>query len=235
MQERKIDYRRGGPPWKRTKESQRVIRGALRQGKKTFGDLLDETDLSRSTLAFHLKEMHKKGHVKRETNPKDYRITYYSLTSKGKGELRRQEDIDTLASAEFFLPSPEIIAGLTDALLKFLEPSIRQHLLTLEEEDSKLLKECMTYSIYSDSPLKNEVRDYASRLAKLTAKFMLSELVISTRRHVIKKIPNISLVFKFDRDKIDKYLQKVEDEMNKEPLPKFPDIKDYQRKQKEEK
>jgi len=197
---RKIDYRRGFPPWRRKRECQRAIRDALRQGKKTFGNLLDETHASRSTLAFHLKEMHKKGHVERETDPKDYRITYYSLTSKGRGELHRQEDIDTLASAEFLLFSPEIITGLTDALFKFLEPSIRQYILTLEEEDFKLLKECITYSIYSDKPLKNEI---------------------------------ISLVFKFDRDKIDEYLRKVEDEIRKEPLPKLPDIKDYLEKQNE--
>ena len=233
MHGRKIDYRRGFPPWRRKRECQRAIRDALRQGKKTFGNLLDETHASRSTLAFHLKEMHKKGHVERETDPKDYRITYYSLTSKGRGELHRQEDIDTLASAEFLLFSPEIITGLTDALFKFLEPSIRQYILTLEEEDFKLLKECITYSIYSDKPLKNEIRDYVRGLAELAATSMLSEFAISTRRDAIKKIPNISLVFKFDRDKIDEYLRKVEDEIRKEPLPKLPDIKDYLEKQNE--
>jgi DNA-binding MarR family transcriptional regulator len=207
----KIEYRIGVPPGQRKTKCETAIRNALRQGKKTFGNLLDETDLSRSTLAFHLKEMHKKGHVERETDPKDYRIRYYSLTSKGRGEVRRQEDIDTLASAEFLLFSPEIISGLTDALIKFLEPSIRQHILTLEEKDSNLLKECITYSIYSDSLLKNEVREYASELAELATASMLSEFVISTQRQVIKKMPNISLVFKFDKDKIEKYLQKVED------------------------
>jgi len=60
----------------------------------------------------------------------------------------------------------------------------------------------------------------------------LFEFAISKRRHVIKKIPNISLVFKFDRDKIDKFLQKFEDEINKEPLPKLPDIEDYLNKRK---
>jgi len=225
----KIDYRMGVSPQERTTKCETAIRNALRQGKKTFGNLLKETKMSRSTLASHLKEMYKKRHVERETDPKDYRITYYSLTSKGRGELRRQEDIDTLVS------SPEIIVGLTDALIKFLEPSIRHYIITLEEKDSNLLKECITYSIYSDSSLKNEVRDYARELTELAAKSMLSEFAIPTRRQVIKKMPNISLVFKFDWDKIEKYLQTVEDERNKEPLPKLPDVKDYPRKQKEEK
>jgi DNA-binding MarR family transcriptional regulator len=236
MPDFKTDYRKGVPPWRRIKECQKAIRNALKQSKKTFGNLLEETGLSRSTLAFHLKEMYKQGHVDREMDLTDYRVTYYSLTEKGKGEIHKQEDVDTLAFAsEFLFPPPEVTARLADAIVKFLKPSIREYVLTLKKEDVRFFKECVTYSVYSDEPLKNEVKNHVERLAEQAAKSILFELVESAQKCEIDQAPKISLVFKFEWNKINEFLQKVEKQLHTEPLPKLPDIENYLKKQKAEK
>ena len=233
MYVRKTGYRTGLSPKRRRTECQNAIRDALRQGKKTFGELLLEKHMSRSTLAFHLKEMHQKGQLERQKDHNDYRITYYTLTKLGRGELRRQEDINTLSSAKFLFPSPEIVEGVTKALFELLKPSIREYILALSDEDSKLLKDAITYSIYSENPLKNKVRDYVNELAKLAASSMLSQLAVPTQRHVIKKMPNISLVFKLDSHKIENYLKHVEDETGGERLPRLPNIHDFKKRKQE--
>jgi DNA-binding MarR family transcriptional regulator len=232
-----VDYRKGIPPQRRRVEARQAIIKALKDGEKKFGQLLKETGMSRSTLAFHLKDMHKEGDVNRRTDPKDYRVTCYSLTSEGRRELHRQEDIETLSSAELIFPPPKMMAELADKLVKFLEPSIRQELLHLELEDSPILKECITFSIYSNKPLKGEGTDYIKSLAELATASMLAELAVLTRRRAIrqfKKIPNLTLVFRFNRTKIEEYLRKVEAEIDKEPLPKLPDRRKYVKKKKEE-
>lgn len=238
MQPRKIDYRKGVSPRRRRTECQKAIRNALRQGKNTFGNLLNETDLSRSTLASHLKEMHKKGEVEREQNPKDYRVTYYSLTNDGVNELRRQEDIEALSSAEFTFLSSKAVAKLMDAFSRFLEPSFREHLFRSVEKDSKILGECVTLSIYSDRPsLGNaRIKNYVIELAELAKSSMLSRYVDDPR--YLEKIDNLTLVFRFDRDKLSQvkdYLQKVEAEMPAHtPLLKLPDKKNYLENKKKE-
>lgn len=53
--------------------------------------------------------------------------------------------------------------------------------------------------------------------------------VLTRRRGVLqfKKISNLTIVFRFDRDKIEEYKRKVEKEMKKEPLLELPDTKEY--------
>jgi DNA-binding MarR family transcriptional regulator len=227
----KIDYRKGLSPSRRTKECWNVIRNTLKQGKKTFADLVRETGLSRSTLAFHLKEKTRHGFLWKETDQDDCRIKYYSLTPKGIRDLRRQEDINYVASAASLLFPLENSERLAAALIEFFGPSVRKYLLDLGEKDFGLLREGITYSIYSDSPMKKEVEDYARKLAERAFASIMSEFAIPLRRDVTKKLPKISIVFRFNWAKIDEYLQKFEDENNKETLPKLPDIKDYLEKQ----
>ena len=72
------------------------------------------------------------------------------------------------------------------------------------------------------------------RLAEQTARFILFELVSSALRQKIDQTPKISMVFKFEWDKIKEFLQKFEAQMNKAPLPKIPDIKNYLKKKRRE-
>lgn len=235
MSERKTDYRtKKIRPTDRKTDCRKAIIDALTQGKKTFGNLLGETQMSRSTLAFHLKEMHKKGQVEREKDREDYRITHYSLTELGRGELRRQENIGALVSAKFLFPSPEEVEGLGRALFKLLEPSFRHLYLSLVDQDFMLLKDAVTYSIYSDTLLESKVSDYVNELAKLAASSMLSQLVLPLERKLVEKIPNISLVFELDTHIINKYLQHVEDETDEEHSPQLPDIRDFSQKHRQE-
>jgi DNA-binding MarR family transcriptional regulator len=230
-----MSYRKGIPPLRRRMEARQAIIKALRDGEKTFGQLLNETGMSRSTLSFHLKNMHKNREVNRRTDTKDYRVTCYSLTSKGSIELHRQEDIETLSSGELMFPPPKMMAELADRLVEFLKPAIQQELLHMEMKDSPVLKECITFSIYSNKPLKGEGKDYVESLAELATASMLVELAILTRRRAIrqfKQIPDLRLVFRLNRTKIEEYLRKVEAEIDKEPLPKLPDIKKYAKKKK---
>ena len=58
MRKCETDYRMGRRPSSRRMKCQTEIRKALKEGKQTFGSLLRVTHVSRSTLAFHLKEMY---------------------------------------------------------------------------------------------------------------------------------------------------------------------------------
>lgn len=233
-----MDYRRRFPPTQRKVELQAAIRKALKGGKKTFSELLKEIDSSRSALASHLKDMYKKGEVERETDPEDYRITHYSLTATGRNELHRQADIETISSAEFAelgFPPPKVMAELVDKLIKFLEPSLRHYALDLEGNDAGILKECIRTSFYWDKSLKDADKNYVKRLAELAAASMLAEFVTLRRKEALrklKKISDLAILFRFNTAKIDEYLRRVESEMNKEPILKLPDIKDYPKKRK---
>lgn len=240
MSTRKIDYRVTVPPRNRPTKCQNAIRKALRKGKKTFGNLLDETGLSRSTLASHLKEMHKKEEVAREPDPKDYRVTLYSLDKNGMDELRRQEDIETLSSAEtrlsfeeLVLPFGKAVAKLIESSRRFLEPSLREDWFRSVAEDYNL-GECVTSSIYYDrSSLGNAgSKNYVSELAELAKTTMLSKYVTDPR--YLEKTNNLILVFRFDKNKLSqvkRYLQKVKAEMKREPLLKLPNKEKYLKSQ----
>ena len=227
-----MDYRRGSSPTGRKVELQAAIRKTLKGGKKTFSELLKETDSSRSALASHLKDMNKKGEVKRETDPEDYRITHYSLTATGRNELNRQVDIETISSGkleEFLFPPPEAIAEFAKKLIKFLEPSLQHYLLDPEGNYAGILKECIRTSFYWDKSLKDADKNYVKKLAELAATSMLAEFVTLRRKEAfkLKKISNLAILFRFDTAKIDEYLRRVESEMNKGPMLKLPDIRNY--------
>lgn len=218
-------------------EARQAIRKALKDGEKKFGQLLKETSLSRSTLAFHLKDMHKKGVVNRRTDSKDYRVTHYSLTSKGKKELHRQEDIEVLSSGFSLLPTPEAYAALQEAFVKFLEPVMREH--ALESEDAEKLEECITYSVYFKKPLKDSQKNYITTLLESATTSLLRELVLPRRRVIdqfkkIPKTPNFTLVVRFNGPKIEEVVRKIEIEADEEPLPKLPDKREYLKKRKRE-
>jgi len=245
MSARKIDYRVATSPIKRPTKCRNAIRIALRKGKKTFGNLLGETDLSRSTLAFHLKEMHKKGEVEREPDPKDYRVTCYSLSNDGMNELRRQEDIEILGSAEsslgfeeFMSLSSEAAEKLVNALTSFLEPSIQKFFFRSAEEDPKFPKKVLTYRIYSSGAfLKNtKVKNYVREFAEQAKISMLTTYAKDPR--YLENINNLTLVFRFDKDKlrqVKEYMKEVDAEIaSHAPLLKIPDKRDYFKNKKKE-
>ena len=93
------DYRVGIEPTRRPLEIKGSIKRALKTGKMTFSDLLKETRASRSALASHLKEMYRDGEIKKEEDPEDLRITYYSLTGRGKDFLEREELYEAIVNS----------------------------------------------------------------------------------------------------------------------------------------
>lgn len=179
MSHLKKDYRKGFSPRRRTTECQKAIRNALRQGKKTFGNLLDETGLGRPTLAFHLKEMHKKGELRRETDPKDYRITYYSLTNKGRDELHRQDDIETITLGSIVVKR---VGGQSASGLSYLE-------------DAEVLR-CIAYSVYSSQRLKTTEKNFVKVLAHEAAVSILDRFARGDAMSRFKKIPNLTFIFR---------------------------------------
>lgn len=217
----KIEYRKRLPPESRKLKAEYAIREALKSRKKTFSELLDETDLSRPTLASHLKKMHKEGAVRREKDSKDYRVTYYSLTNKGRDEFHRQEDIKTLTVGSSHLVVRRVdgrlsISGPPELLPRelgveanqFLQPSIRHD--WMDEEDAKTLRECMTYSVYSSKRLRNVDKNYVKVLAELAAASVLNSFALQTRGraiHRFEKIPNLTFLFRLDSDKFREFLR----------------------------
>lgn len=93
------DYRVGIEPARRPVKIKECIRRAVKRGKMTFSDLLKETRASRSALAYHLKEMYREREIKKEEDPEDLRITYYSLTDKGRDSLERDELYEALVNS----------------------------------------------------------------------------------------------------------------------------------------
>jgi DNA-binding MarR family transcriptional regulator len=96
----KRDYRMGKNASKRTTDAKNAIRDALSEGKETFGELEEETRLSRPALAANLKKLHEGGEIERKTDRKDYRITRYSLTVKGGRAHEKQKDLESLRDME---------------------------------------------------------------------------------------------------------------------------------------
>ena len=217
-------------------KSRLAIKRALEEEDKTFSKLLEETGLSRSALAFHLKEMHKEEDVERRTDPNDYRITYYSLTSKGRGELQREEDIEVISSWSV-LPTPKTYAALYEAVIKSREPATREHIL--ENEEAKNLREYITYSVYSKKPLKDAEKNNLARALESATTSFLRNLILPPKRVADQfkkkpKIPNFTLVVRFNAPKIEEYKRKIEIEANKEPLQRLPDTRDCLGKRKRE-
>jgi len=93
------DYRVGIEPARRPAKIKECIRRAVKSREMTFSDLLKETRASRSALAYHLKEMYKEGEIKKEEDSEDLRITYYSLTDKGRDSLERDELYEALINS----------------------------------------------------------------------------------------------------------------------------------------
>lgn len=121
------DYRVRTAPTDRPAAIEGSIKRALRAARKTFGDLLKETGASRSALAFHLKELYKRGVVAREENPKDLRLTYYSLTDAGRWELAKEELCSSIVEAsnsKLVKPGSELEAEILRMLLRMVNENL---------------------------------------------------------------------------------------------------------------
>lgn len=163
------------PRWAKEQTDYAVL-NALRKASDSdglrFTKLLKNTKLSRDTLSRHLKDLFKQGWIKH-----DYLTKHYSIAHDGLEKLEiyerqnvlrdakysytvpsiDQETIKTLSSAKFVSLGDELIAisefitALVDAFRSsgMLRPSFA-------EEDYKILKKCITFSICSDKPLEEE-------------------------------------------------------------------------------
>ncbi len=77
----------GRKKWFERSEPKNQIRLLLKDGKKTWAELLKNVECSSSTLSKILKEMMVSGEIISETNPQDRRITWYRLKDKSKAEV----------------------------------------------------------------------------------------------------------------------------------------------------
>jgi DNA-binding MarR family transcriptional regulator len=210
-----------------------LILEALKDGRKKFGELLVRTGLSRPALASNLKQMCENGAVERESNSEDYRISYYSLTSKGWNTLRKQEDIAVLGSSEFNVRADDFtslasedVSKIAEAIAGALQKGID---VCIWGPAENILKECISFSIYSSKKPKGKALENARRFAEIAKSAMLVEIGASSRSE-LSKIPSVTIVFRFNKDKIDKYAKTWV--ARKETL-KLPDIKDYLEKNEE--
>lgn len=221
------DYRRGLRASRRRVASRQAIRKSLKSGRKKFSELLNETGLSRSTLAFHLKEMSVNGEVERESNPKDYRITFYQLNEMWNAEIQKEEDIEALNSMEiaYSIP-PEAITDFVKEAAKFLEPSFREHFLRTNKLVESL-EEYISYSVYAGRRIRGKLeRSGLGKVATQGALSMLSELLSTPER--LEETLDFNIIFRFNKEKISGLAQKLQKEVQApDDSVKLPDIKSY--------
>jgi DNA-binding MarR family transcriptional regulator len=226
----KPDYRKGQSALRRKNSSHWAIIIALKNGRKTFSQLLKETALSRSTLASHLKEMVAKGEVEREADTTDYRITYYRLKNYAwSSELQKEEDVHAIDSMEivYSIP-PEAISNFFRKLADFLEPSLREYIIRIEADKS--LTNYVSYSIYVGSSESRAIGNNLGKIAEKGVLAMLSEIVKAPE--LLDQSSDFTIVFRFNKKKITELIQKLENERKSnegKELLKFPDISDYEK------
>jgi DNA-binding MarR family transcriptional regulator len=211
-----------------------AIGNVLRQGERTFSELLEATGLSRSALAFHLKKMHTEGEVSRRMYPKDFRVTFYSLTDKGRSKLHKHEDIVFLGSAKFNVKEDgftalssedfsEVAKGIAEALQHVFKKGL---IACIWGPSESLLKECVSFSIYSKNKLNIKALKTAKRLAEIAKSAMLAGIGSSSSSE-LNNTPSFTIVFRVNKDKMNEYLKTWV--ARKETL-KFPNVEDYLKK-----
>lgn len=221
------DYRKGLRASRRRVASRQAIRKSLKGERKQFSELLKETGLSRSTLAFHLKEMSVNGEVERESNPKDYRITFYRLNEMWNAEIQKEEDIEALNSMEiaYSIP-PEAISDFVHGIAEFLKPSLREYFLRTDKLIESL-KEYVSYSVYASGHLRGKSGKIGlGEVAKQGALSMLSEL-LSTPKN-LERTSDFNIIFRFNKAKIRDLAESLQKERqaSRNDL-KLPKIEDY--------
>jgi DNA-binding MarR family transcriptional regulator len=234
----KKDYRKGNRASHRKVEAQNAIRKALTYGERTFKGLLKMTELSRPALASNLEEMHSIGEIERKTDSRDHRVKHYSLTTLGMEKYEKQVDLEALKYMDF-LSVGDLMNILKGSIMKminavtymFESPQLRisisdskkvSHAPTsmveqkedvvfpqLRKEECEILDKCLTLSVYSE-PVENEGTTLLSTLGEFleSIRSITSSESVDVQR--LKKIPNLTFVFRLDRDKlIEQYLEKI--------------------------
>ncbi len=83
------------------KAGRKAILAAVRPNSPaTFGTLLEQTGLARSTLAKHLKDLCRNSELTKEESREDARIVYYSLSSKGENSYLKEDTISGLQATD---------------------------------------------------------------------------------------------------------------------------------------
>jgi DNA-binding MarR family transcriptional regulator len=212
----KKDHRWGKGPSERKQRSLNLIREALKEGRKTFTDLLEATGLSRPALAYNLKEMYRNGEVEKEVDPKDYRVKYYSLTPYGRNEIHKQEEIVFLHRAraldvetdKFLTINPEIAATISETIHETLKHiHTKAVACTIKRIKEEVPDNCIFFSIYSLAK-KQGVKKIARRLAEIAKSAMLAEIRTLDKRE-LSKMPDVAIVFRFNKSIIEKHLRAV--------------------------
>jgi DNA-binding MarR family transcriptional regulator len=159
--------------------------------------------------------MYEKREVTRDTDPKDWRRSYYSMTPTGWDEYRKQRDVESLNSMEF-LRIGYMMGAVKALVMDFIkayevgvESAYPEGIPQLGEEGKTILKECLTLSFYSE-PLENK----RVRPMQALTELIQSVNALATSKNVdlrhLKQIPNLTVVFGFNRDKlIEEYLKKT--------------------------
>lgn len=209
----KHDLRWGKSPFKRKQSAQNLIIEALLDGKKKFKELREITGLSDPALASNLKELHQNGYVAREVDPNDFRITYYSLTPDGLKMAQQQEDLVFLGNSrldvkadDFATLASEDIVKIAEGISTALKYTFQKSLVcTIEKVSNYIPPECVSFSIYSSG---RRTPKGMRRLAEVAKTALLAEMVRLDKRE-LRKLPNICIIFRFNKDKIEKHIKTV--------------------------
>ena len=214
----KQDLRWGKSPFERRESAEILIREALRNGKKSFGELLTLTNLSRTALANNLKRMYRRREVTKEVSPKDFRVTYYLLTKKGEALLYKQQEIATLNSKtfkarreDFTVLSPEDVSKIVGATVNAflaLQGKVLCEIYPLGRS-RELLKQCVSFSIFSDEAGSDGSLETVTKVAESAKSAMLGAMEVLNESD-LRRISKYAVVFRFDKDKVDEYLRTYE-------------------------
>lgn len=209
----KENHRIGRGPAKRREHSEKLIRTALKDGKRTFKELLKATGLSRPALADRLKEMLKHRELLKEADSEDCRIRYYSLTTLGLQKLQQQEELSFLNNAKlsvkteaFTVVDAETASRISEALVKTMEHMMCKGIIyAIEHVKTNPPKDCIVLSIFTNRRFRGSLK-CQMRLAEIAKCAMLAEMGRLSRRE-LEKLSETAIVFRFSKDKINKWLK----------------------------
>ena len=206
--------KKGQKPRWASEETDFVILRCLEQsrdhGGLRFTELFRNTKRSRDTLTRHLKDLFKKNMINY-----NYLTKRYSITRLGLETLQKQEELTFLGSSQlnvkadaFTELSSKDFTKIAEGLAKALEHTMRKGFISTIGGVMDVPKDCISFSIYSGSKRKGSAVKNARRLAEMAKSAMLITMA-TLNKCELRKVSDIAIVFRFNKDKIDKYLTSV--------------------------
>lgn len=173
------------PEWVSEETDYLILRALLQAGESDglrFTELLRNTKLSRDTLSRHLKDLFKDGLIYHNYLTKHYSISQgglktleiyerqnvlqrakysYTLSSIDQESLKTISHVKFVSLGDMLIAINEFVTGLVNGLR-----STGMLLPSFQKEDYEILKKCITFSIYSDKPLKEEELQHSKKMPR---------------------------------------------------------------------